>query len=72
MYVDFSHDQNEWKRVKKQKEWDGDYYKNTRLTNIDRTTRYFLITIYMIALILLGCYSVQNSLPVLSKYYRRL
>ena len=72
MYIGFNQDRKEFLKIKKQEEWDEDYYKNTRLTNIDRTTRYFLITIYIIALISLGCYSVQNSLPVLSKYYRRL
>ena len=72
MYIGFNQDRKEFLKIKKQEEWDEDYYKNTRLTNIDRTTRYFLTTIYIIAFISGGCYSVQNSLPVLSKYYRRL
>lgn len=72
MYIGFNQDRKEFLKIKKQEEWDEDYYKNTRLTNIDRTTKYFLTTIYIIAFISLGCYSVQNSLPVLSKYYSKL
>lgn len=72
MYIGFNQDRKEFLKIKKQEEWDEDYYKNTRLTNIDRTTRYFLTRIYIIAFISLGSYSVQNSLPVLSKYYSKL
>lgn len=72
MFIGFNQDRKEFLKIKKQEEWDEDYYKNTHLTNVDRTTRYFLTTIYIIAFISVGCYSVQNSLPVLSKYYRRL
>lgn len=41
MYIGLSHDQNEWRKTKKQEEWDEIYYQSTRLTNIDRITRLF-------------------------------
>ena len=72
MYVGFNQDRNEFLKIKKQEEWNEDYYKNTRLTNIDRTTRYFLATIYVLGFTSLFCYSIQHSLPVLVNYYRKL
>lgn len=72
MYIGFSYDQNEWKKIRNQEKWNENYYENIKLTNFDKGTRYFLATIYIIALISLGCYSVQNSLPVLANYYRKL
>ena len=72
MYINFSYDQNEWRKTKKQEEWNEDYHQNLKLLNSDRATRYFLAAIYIIAFISLFCYSVQNSLPVLANYYRKL
>lgn len=72
MYIGFNQDRKEFLKIKKQEEWNEIYYQNIKLTNFDKGTRYFLATIYLIAFISLGCYSVQNSLPVLYNHYKKL
>ena len=71
MYIGFRQDRNEFLKIKKQEEWNENYYENTNLPNVDRGTRYLLMTVYIIGFSSLFFYSMQSSLPLLSKYYRK-
>ena len=72
MYIGFNQDRNEFLKIKLLENYQGNYYENTKLPNVDKRTRYFLATIYIIAFISLGFYSIQNSLPVLYNHSKKL
>ena len=72
MYIGFTQDRNEFLKIKKQEKWNENYYQNIKLRNFDRVIRYVLVTIYIIAVISLYCYSIQNSVPILPNDYKKL
>lgn len=72
MYIGFTQDRNEFLKTKKQEEWNENYHQNIKLRNFDRVIRYVLVTIYIIAIISLYCYSIQNSVPILPNDYKKL
>ena len=72
MYIGFTQDRNEFLKIKKQEKWNENYHQNIKLRNFDRVIRYVLVTIYIIAIISLYCYSIQNSVPILPNDYKKL
>jgi hypothetical protein len=71
MYINFMQDREEILKIKLLENYQGNYYQNTNLIDFDRRTSYLLIAIYVIGFSSLFCYSMQSSLPLLSKYYRK-
>lgn len=72
MYIGFKQDRNKILKIKLLENYQGDYFTNTNLKNTDRTTRCLLVTIYIIAFSSYFFYSMQQSLPVLYKYSKKL
>jgi len=72
MYIGFTQDRNEFLKIKKQEEWNENYYENTSLPNVDRGTRYLLMTVYIISFSSLFFYFTQHSLPLVYKHTKFL
>jgi hypothetical protein len=72
MYIGFTQDRNEFLKIKRLENYQGDYYENTSLPNVDRGTRYLLMTVYIISFSSLFFYFTQHSLLVLYKHTKIL
>jgi len=72
MYIGFTQDRNEFLKIKRLEDYQGNYYENTNLPNLDKKTRYLLMTVYIIGFSSLFFYCIQYSLPVLYKHTKFL
>lgn len=72
MYINFKQDREEILKIKQLENYQGDYYENTNLLNVDRGTRYLLMTVYIIGFSSLFCYFTQHSLPIFYKHTKIL
>ena len=68
MYIGFTQDRNEFLKIKRLENYQGNYYENINLPNLDKKTRYLLMAVYIIAFSSLFFYFTQYSLPI---FYKR-